>query len=228
MLRDKRFIPLAILVMLISVAPCIAASAGIESEIRHFVNQLYAETETQISFTQLPPQVRGQAKARGIAFSKVPDANGDGVCMVGVEGRNGRDSNVYVPFKVSVKRKIFVAQHKIDKGEMIRENDIMQRETYLRGSGAAYPGQLEDIRGRVAKKEIAMGDIISRELLEDHVILRRGELVSITAQNKRLVVQAKGTALDKGRLGDVVRVKSESGTEIFAKVIGRAAVAVDF
>jgi flagella basal body P-ring formation protein FlgA len=43
-----------------------------------------------------------------------------------------------------------------------------------------------------------------------------------------LVVQGKGTALEKGKVGDLVRVKSPSGKEVIGKVTGNDTVAVEF
>jgi flagella basal body P-ring formation protein FlgA len=70
--------------------------------------------------------------------------------------------------------------------------------------------------------------VITLKVLEDPTAIQKGEVVNITAQNRRLLVQGKGTALEKGKMGDVVRVKSTSGKEIAGKVTGSNTVSVEF
>jgi flagella basal body P-ring formation protein FlgA len=50
----------------------------------------------------------------------------------------------------------------------------------------------------------------------------------MTVENERLLVQAKGVALDKGRMGDLVRIKSASGKEVIGRVNGNDSVIVEF
>jgi len=40
------------------------------------------------------------------------------------------------------------------------------------------------------------------------VLVQAGAIVSIIAENRRLAIQSNGKALDKGRMGETVRVKS--------------------
>ena len=81
---------------------------------------------------------------------------------------------------------------------------------------------------KTAKKEIHAGEVITKQHLEDQVAVQKGETVSMTVENESLLVQAKGVALEKGRIGDLVRVKSSSGKEVIGKVSGNDSVIVGF
>ena len=193
-----------------------------------FVNQVYRDNEIQIAFGPLPHQAQGEVRVKTLGFSKVPDASGDGVCLAGIEGRNGTVTNVYVPFKVLVKRALYMAKHNIKKGEVISLAHISVRESYLNGVNASYPSSVEEVIGKEATKEIPAGEVITSQLIEGAVTVQKGETVSITAENKRLTVQGKGTALEKGRMGDLIKVKSHAGKEVIGKVTGNNTVAVQF
>ena len=205
-----------------------ALAAAPEAEIKDFIKQIYADSEIQIVFAQLPPVLKNSVSLRNISFAKVPDPTGDGVCLVGIEGKNGGESSVYVPFKVLVKRTLYMAKRDIAKGEAIHLIDLAAKETYLNGSGGVYPENVEAVLNKTAKKEIHAGEVITKQHLEDQVAVQKGETVSMTVENESLLVQAKGVALERGRIGDLVRVKSSSGKEVIGKVSGNDSVIVGF
>ena len=215
-------------VLLIAALPHGAWAASAQGEIKDFIKQIYADSEVQVVFSQLPLGLKDKVALKNISFAKVPDPTGDGVCLVGIEGKNGAESSVYVPFKVLVKRTLYMLKRDIAKGEAIHLIDLAVKETYLNGSGGAYPEKIEDVLTKTAKKEIHAGEIITKQLLEDQMAVQKGETVNMTVENKRLLVQAKGVALEKGRMGDLVRVKSASGKEVIGKVNGNDSVIVEF
>jgi len=228
MLEDRNRL-LFILFCLLAVAlPGLSWAADAEGEIKDFIKQIYAGNEIQIVFAQLPAVLKSNVGLRDISFAKVPDPTGDGVCLVGIEGKNGTESSVYVPFKVLVKRTLYMAKRDIGKGEAIHLIDLAVKETYLNGSGGAYPETIEAVLNKTAKKEIHAGEVITKQLLEDQLAVRKGETVSMTVENENLLIQAKGVALEKGRIGDIVRVKSASGKEVMGRVSGDDSVVVEF
>jgi len=228
MSEDKSRLFFFALVFLALFLPRWAWAFSGEAEIRDFINQMYEGKEIQIVFSQLPAFLKESVKVKTISFAKVPESSGDGVCLVGIEGKNGAESSVYVPFKVLVKRRLYVAKRDIAKGDEIHLVDLTIKETYLNGSGSAYPENAEDLLNRTAEKEIQAGEVITRQLLGYEMAVKKGDTVNVTVENSRLLVQAKGVALEKGRLGDVVKIRSASGKEVVGKVTGNYAVTVEF
>jgi flagellar basal body P-ring formation protein FlgA len=209
------------------LAPNAWSSNDAESEIVGFVKQMYRGEEIQVTFSQLPAILRGAAKVKNISFSRVPTSAGEGICLVGVEGKSGFRTTVYVPFRVLIKRTLYGLKEGLKKGENIGKENLVRSETFLQGSAAAFP-EMDDLIGRSAKKDMASGEIITRQLLEERIAIAKGETVNMTLENQRLFVQAKGVALEKGRVGDVIRVKSSSGREIFGKVTGKNNIIIGF
>jgi len=228
MLEDKNRLLLILFCLFAVALPRLSWAADAEAQIKDFIKQIYAGNEIQVVFAQLPQVLKSNVGLRDISFAKVPDPMGDGVCLVGIEGKNGTESSVYVPFKVLVKRTLYMAKRDIGKGEAIHLIDLAVKETYLNGSGGAYPETVEAVLNKTAKKEIHAGEVITKQLLEDQMAVRKGETVSMTVENENLLVQAKGVALEKGRIGDLVRVKSASGKEVTGKVSGDDSVVVEF
>jgi flagella basal body P-ring formation protein FlgA len=99
----------------------------------------------------------------------------------------------------------------------------------MNGRGAEYPASIEDVIGKVLKKDVPMNTIVANQMLEEPVAVQRGEIVNVIAENKKLLIQSKGKMIDKGRVGDMVRVKNiSSGREITGRVTANNAVTVDF
>ena len=115
------------------------------------------------------------------------------------------------------------------KDEAIKKGDIFIKETYMNGKGDEYPASLEDLTGKVLKRDVPANTIITYQMLEEPVAVQRGEIVNIVAENKKLLVLVKGKMIDKGRIGDTVRVKNiSSGKEIVGRVTAHNAVSIDF
>ncbi len=201
----------------------------LEERVTHFIKQFYNENkDVYVKFNNFPDLLKERVKVKHIDFAKIPDPNGDGLCLVEVDGKQRRAKNVYISFKVLNQRKLFAIKQNAKKGDVIRSGDILVKNTYMTGGGTVYPAKVEDIIGKTLKKEIAAGTVITNQMLEDSFAIQKGETVNIMAENKKLTVQAKGKTLEKGRIGDLIRVKNlTSDKEVVGRVIGSSTVKVD-
>jgi flagella basal body P-ring formation protein FlgA len=212
-------------------AACYAAEYSVaEVKIINFIKEIYNDSDDiQVRLNTIPNQMKEKVKVQNITFAKVPDANGDGICAVVIDTKAGRSKNVQVPFRVFVKKKLFVLKMAGKKDEAIKKGDILIKETYMNGKGVEYPTSLEDLAGKILKRDVPANTIITYQMLAEPVAVQRGEIVNIVAENKKLLLLLKGKMIDKGRLGDMVRVKNiSSGKEIVGRVTAHNVVSIDF
>jgi flagella basal body P-ring formation protein FlgA len=168
-------------------------------------------------------------KIVNLSFVRIPDVSGDGVCSVEIETAPGRLRTVQVPFRVFSKRELYVLKAAGQKGDTIGPKDVAVRETYMNGKGSGYPASIDDVVGKVLKRDVPANTLVTDQILEDRVVLKRGDVVTIVAESDKLVVRAKGKTVEKGRVGDVIRVKNiASGKEVMAKVVSSSSVKVEF
>jgi flagella basal body P-ring formation protein FlgA len=203
----------------------------IEGKISNFIRQIYGDDDDlQIKFGNMPAPLKGRPNVKNMSFAKVPDAKGDGVCLVEIiDGKNNRDRSVYVPFRTIKKTKVYILTHSGKKSEVLRAESVTAKETHFNEKKPGYPSKLDDIVGRTLKKDVAAGTVITYSMLDDPVIIQKGEVVNIVAENKKLLVRTKGKALEKGRMGDSIRVKNTlSEKEIFGKVVDDNTILVKF
>jgi flagellar basal body P-ring formation protein FlgA len=231
---SKRFVlymlVFAVSYSLFTISTVLAADPStVEGRITNFIKQFYNEREdVHVKFNNLPDALTEKVRVRHIDFAKVPDSNGDGLCLVEIDGKNSRARTVYVSFRVQSKKKLFVLKQSIKKGEILRSGDILVKDTFTTENSAVYPSRLEDVIGKTVKKDVAAGITVTNQILEDSFVVQRGEAVNIVAENKMLSVQAKGRTMEKGRMGDLIRVKNlTSDKEIVGRVAGSGTVKVD-
>lgn len=230
----RKFIYLAFIVAIVCLTGMNAYSQDqsfIEGKISDFIRKIFNDgDDLQIKFGNMPALLRGKPNVKNINFAKVPDARGDGVCLVEIiDGKNNRDRSVYVPFRAIKKTKVFILTNSGRKGEVLRPESLTTKETRFNEKKPAYPSRMDDIVGRTLIRDSAAGTVITYSMLDDPVVIQKGEIVNVVAENKKLVVRAKGKAMEKGKVGDSIRVKNPlSEKEIFGKVVDENTVLVKF
>jgi flagellar basal body P-ring formation protein FlgA len=201
----------------------------IEKKLTSFIKQLYgAEDDIHVKFNNIPDYLKGNAKVKDISFARVPDAQGNGLCLVEFAAKDTKERSAYVSFKIFKKKTLFVMKMGGKRGDILSASDLMEKETHLTGA-TAYPGSRSEVIGKKLKRDIPAGTVITSQVLEDQVLVQSGEIVSIIAENPRLAIHTNGKALDRGKMGETVRVKNlTSGKEIYGKVTGNSVVSVEF
>ena len=201
----------------------------IEKKLTAFIKQFFGEeNDLQVRFNNIPEYLKGNTKVKSISFAKVPDSQGNGLCLVEFAAKDTRERNAYVSFRVFKKSTLFMMKRVGKRGDILTASDIVEKDTFLTGA-TAYPGSRDEIVGKKLRKDLPAGTVITSQVLEEQILVQTGEIVSVLVENQRLIVHTSGKALDRGRMGDTVRVKNlTSGKEIYGKVTGTSAVTVEF
>ncbi len=201
----------------------------IETVLTDFIKTFNGRNrEIKVYFSHLPSHLKGSVKVGHVSFSKLPDANGEGVCMVETKHAGGSRQS-YVPFRIFRNKALFVLAHSLKKGDRIGAADLHVKETLISGTGAGYPESRYEAEGRIVRKDLPAGTVLTNSLLEEEVLVQRGDIVTMEVSRGNLLVKTKGKSLEQGRAGDVIRVKNvTSGKEVTAKVRSNDAVVVEF
>ncbi len=202
----------------------------VESRIIRFIEDIYPEgNPVRIKLNSIPAALRENVAVVNVNFVNVPDVNGNGICSVEIKNRAGRVRVVQVPFRVFSKRELFVLKKAGQKGDLVSMKDIRVRETYMNGRQGGYPASAEDVVGKALKRDVPANTVITDQVLENQVVMKRGDIVTIIAETNKLIVRAKGRTIDKGGIGETIRVRNiASGKELTAKVMSGSTVKVEF
>ena len=136
--------------------------------------------------------------------------------------------NMVVGGELRAVAKVAVAALDLPRGSVLSADDLQLAPldlTTLRSPCLS----LKDLLGKRLKRSVRMGTAIDRSIVEFPPLVKRGDVVTITAQKGALAVTATGVAGRDGREGEVIPVRNtNSGRKILCKVTAPDNVQVEF
>lgn len=201
----------------------------IEARLTSHIKQFYGDrADVRVQFHSIPSDLQEQTRIRNILFTKIPEGNSDGLCLVEYLDTAGKRQSAYVPFKLFRKIRLFVMKQHVKRGDMVNRTDLTVRETYLNAGLNLYPSGVEELSDKIFKRDIAAGTIITNQMLEDRMSVKKGEVVTVVAESGQLTIRTKAKAMDKGKIGDSIRVRNTStGREVIGRITAVNTVVVD-
>jgi len=134
---------------------------------------------------------------------------------------------IYVPAQIRVYRPVVVANRALSRGETVAPNDVMLEERDILSPGAPPLLRLEDAIGLSARRAIPANSVLSTSVVEQPVLVHRGDRVSVTSRAGTIAVRTTGEALADGRSGERIRVRNLQSEKIIeATVTGPGTVEV--
>ena len=107
-----------------------------------------------------------------------------------------------------------VLTRNIDRGMLVRSEDIKLLPLNAAKQPADAITTPEELIGLQAKSHLPAGSVIRKSQLEQAMLIRRGQRVSIVHESGLLRVSATGLALEDGEKGHIIRVQNESSKKI--------------
>lgn len=206
----------------------LAYSSEVEAKLLNQIKSIYGDQEIMVKFHNLPKDVLESQNIKGIIMTKLPDLKGDGQAVVEIGEKNGRTRTVYVTFKVFRMQKFYVLKRDLKKGEIIKSSDLSEKTAIL-SDNLTYPSSLEEVEGKKLKKDVLANTPITKDLLEEAYVVKKGDVVTAKIENEKMRISAKVISLEKGKIGDLIRVKNiSSGKEIWGIVSADKEITVLF
>lgn len=233
MTRNRLLLIIVCVLVLLAFVPQASSLTGapsIERRLTEVMKEIYKDRDdVHIKVEKLPLQLREGAKIQGIDIVKIPEGRGRGLALVEYRGADSKIKSSYVAFRTFDRKSLFYAKRNMKKGEPLDRTDVDAREAYVGEKAYFYPETLGDLKGKILKKDISAGTVITNVLLDEPEAIKRGQTVTIVAQNKRLVVQTTGKATQGGRRGDLIKVKNiHSDRELQGRIVDNRTVTIDF
>jgi flagella basal body P-ring formation protein FlgA len=124
---------------------------------------------------------------------------------------------------------VVVSTRSLSSGSVLGDRDVKMVQKWY---DAVPQNRVSDLREAVGKKlsvSINPHVEITKNVLKDCPVVKRGEPVRIILDNGTLCITATGVSQEDGVLGDVIRVQNTASRRVIhARVRGNALVAVDF
>lgn len=133
------------------------------------------------------------------------------------EGANGWEINVTV--KPDIYLPILVAKSTLERGKLLAASDVEMKKKNITGLRDGIIINPDDAIGLTVKKRIRDMQPISPSLLDQPVMVERGQRVVMLAEQDGVQAKMIGEAMKKGRKGDVIKVKNLSSQRTVSAVV---------
>lgn len=139
-------------------------------------------------------------------------------------GRAYKDLNFTVTLRVF--DTVAVANHDLRLEIPVTASDFRMEEIAIDGR-SEYCKDISELNGLVPYRFIKAGSPIAKSYFQQPMVLNFGSPVRIIIRYKGLEVSAKGTAMARGRIGQVIKVKNDASQKVLsAKIIDAQTVEV--
>ncbi|MBR6012272.1 MAG: flagellar basal body P-ring formation protein FlgA [Selenomonadaceae bacterium] len=145
---------------------------------------------------------------------------------ISIGGKAYRDVNFGVLVKVY--DNVLVANHDLRIEVPVNESDFRMAEIVIDGR-TEYVKDVNDVKGMVPHRYVRAGLPIAVNYFQQPVAVAMGTPVKIVFKRGGLQATAKGVALSRGRVGQIIKVKNETSQKIIsARVVDDQTVEVVF
>ncbi|MBF0177893.1 MAG: flagellar basal body P-ring formation protein FlgA [Magnetococcales bacterium] len=136
---------------------------------------------------------------------------------------------VQVTAIIRQERSLLVLRRPMQRGEVVREDDLEERSLILTRSMPGVFGieQMKEVSGQMARRALQPGVPLQMGWFESPMAVDRGEPVKVRLHRGGLKIETSGVALAKGRVGESIEVQNpDSRRRFLARVVGPGRVEV--
>ena len=132
--------------------------------------------------------------------------------LVYVDGKFYRRAILY--YRVAVYDTVLVAAHDLRPDQEIGTGDVRQAEIAVEDAGTVYLRELAEVAGRVPARFLKTGTPLSADVLQAARVLEAGDPVTLVTNYNGIEVKAEGIALQRGRVGERIRVRNARSAKV--------------
>lgn len=203
---------------------------SISNAVKQFVLQQHVPVENvQVTLTSLNEQLRLQQCDKTLQVTMAPGSKLLGNTSLAVSCPSPHRWKIHVAAHIDGQVNALIARHPIPRGSIIQNTDlefVLRRYSQL---NHGYYSSAKLLNNMEAKRNIKAGQVLTPGLVKAQKLVRRGQHITIVAQNGGLNLRVKGKALMDGQQGQTIKVKNLSSKKlIYAKVVSSGIVRVNF
>jgi len=161
----------------------------------------------ELTAATLDPRLRLAACARFESHVQPPRGTQSRV-LARVSCTNGASWSVNVPVEIRRTQRVLVVRRALARGETIGAADVEAQTRELPGLASPYVTRIEDLAGRLTRRPIPAGTLLSADAMSAALLIHRGQEVTLTASYNGLEVRAPGRALADAAALQRVRVQN--------------------
>ncbi|MGB5247053.1 MAG: flagellar basal body P-ring formation chaperone FlgA [Woeseia sp.] len=142
--------------------------------------------------------------------------------IVGVRCSGAQPWKVYVPVNLIDERDVVVLRRALPRGHELTADDLQVEQRDVSRLTGGYATDLTAVVGQRLKQSLQGGSIVTTAATVSKVLVRRGQSVTLRAQNDAIHIRVAGKALMDGALGQRIRVKNAASGRIVEGLVRSA------
>jgi flagella basal body P-ring formation protein FlgA len=178
----------------------------------------------EVEVGRLDPRLRLKRCETPLAAYLAPGARTSGHTSVGVRCDGATPWTLFVPAIVRHEYGVVVAARPIARGEIVGADALDSATRLLPSAPAGLISDPASAVGRAAVRDIAVGTLLSSNLIKSPQTIRRGQSVTLSLASGAVAVRVAGTALRDGALGERIPVRNLNSKRVVEGVILDAGV----
>lgn len=219
---------------------CLQASSTfaitVEKQINHYINQveiprlskIYPEATIKITLNNLA------------ALNYLPDCKNDTIQIINQRPNANKRTNYeascsipvwksYIPVTQFIMIPAIKTASPINRGQTITRSNTDVGEVDVSNLRGHVFTETKPPYGLIASRNLRINTFITDNLTNQPTLIKKGDLVLITASSGTIIVRMNGVALENGIKGQQIRVKNTSSERIiYAKVVTDSEVLVNY
>lgn len=185
-----------------------------------FLTQEYAQdARAEIQIGHLDPRVGVKICSTELSLVARDPTGQGGAIHVQVSCDQPVNWTLYVPGVVTLYRQVPIASSDLLRGQQLTDADFQWQEVAVSHYRYKIVTDINQLLGQELKRNLGKGAVFTPATLAPPTLVRRGELVQITADTGGISINVEGTALGDGRLGESVRVRNNQSQRIIAGTV---------
>ncbi len=146
-----------------------------------------------------------------------------------VENEKGVLGEWTVPFRAHLFSEVWYPRSQLRRGELATPSDFESRPVDLLAEPTAVPANLESLLRHEYSRDIFPGKPLKWTDLIERSLVRKGDVVEVSAVDGLLAITMRAIAREDGSDGDLILLRNiDSSKEFSARVIGESRVEVIF
>jgi flagella basal body P-ring formation protein FlgA len=146
---------------------------------------------------------------------------GEQTLRAGFYDRQGQRTEFQVVCRVRPLPQVLVPTATLPKGHVVRPDDVTWKQQPVTASAAACLDRTELVVGQETRRTLRAGEPISAIDIRSVPLVRRGDIVTVVARSRGIVVRTDARSLGDGGLGQPIKLVSLDGRrELAARVSG--------
>jgi flagella basal body P-ring formation protein FlgA len=139
--------------------------------------------------------------------------------VVGVRCNGLNPWKVYVPVDVMVTESVLVARRALPSGHVFAADDVLTEQRDVSRMVSGYLSQAENLVGKRLKHSLMTGRVITPSMLKAHIMIHRGQTVTIVVRNDGLNIHMMGKALMDGSENQRIRVENTNSKRVIEGIV---------